>query len=169
MKPSFRLFSVALLLAAAVAACAPGASADVNRFDYRDGATYVVPAGTTLFVTAAYDLDDLGLEVRDVARAGLRWIPMGVSGSSASAARLISRTSVDAPDGWEVGVWQTRIERSKPFAQRDDEDAPFDYVLRLTARVAVPSSAAGLTRRVQVEHQARDGNANTLSFLVQAD
>lgn len=168
MLPARLLFTV-VLFAAALAACAPGANADVARFDYREGATYVIPAGTTLFVTAEYSLDDLGLEVRDVARAGLRWIPMGVSGSSASAARLISRTSVEAPDGWEAAVWQTRIERTVPFADRDDPDAPFDFAVRLTARVVVPQEAAGLTRRVRVDHQARDGDSNTMTFLVQAD
>lgn len=169
MTMTARSLIALLFLVTAMAACVPGAASDTARFDYREGGTYVVPAGTTLFVTAEYDLDDLGLEVRDVARAGLRWIPMGVSGSSASAARLISRTSVDAPEGWEAAVWQTRIERNVPFADRDDPDAEFDFVLRLTARVAVPQEAAGLTRRVRVDHQARDGDSNTMSFLVQAD
>lgn len=152
----------ALLLAAA---CGPLAADDGVRVDYRDGATYSVPAGGTLYVAHVLQLDDVGLSVADVRQAGLRWIPLGIRGQSTSAATLVTVAPPEAPEGWEVRLWQARFVRERPLG---DPEGAYAYRLEVDLRVDVPEEAYDLTRRVHVRVVARDGGATTLSFLVRA-
>lgn len=148
-----------------VAACGPLAADDGVRVDYRDGATYSVPAGGTLYVAEVLALDDVGLSVADVRDAGLRWIPLGIRGESVSAAQRVTIAPPEAPEGWEVRLWQARFVRERPLGE---PQGAYAYRLEVDLRVDVPEEAYDLTRRVRVRVLARDGDGATLSFLVHA-
>jgi hypothetical protein len=168
-SPLFRPRAVRLVLAtvvvAALTACGPLATGDAVRVDYRAGASYDVPAGGTLYVTAQLELADLGLTEQDVRDAGLNWIPLGIRGESANALGWIVMTPPEAPADWEVRSWEIRVIRERPVGR---PDAPGVSRIEATVRVDVPESAYELTRRVSTRLAVRSGGSYPLSFLVAA-
>ena len=101
----------------------------------------------------------------DVRNAGLRWIPLGIRGESTNATTLVTIAPPEAPEGWEVRLWQARFVRERPLG---DPEGAYAYRLEVDLRVDVPEEAYDLTRRVRVRVLARDGGGANLSFLVRA-
>lgn len=164
--PSRRPFALAVLSLLLLAACGPLAAGDATRVDYRNGATYVAPAGSPLVATVELPLARTGLSVAALRRANLTWIPLGIRGESANAARLVSLATIEAPDDWEVRLWQARIVRE---ASMSDREAPPTTRLEAEIRVDVPASAYDLTRRVRAELVVHGGARVPIDFLVEAE
>ena len=154
------------LLVVALAACGPMAAGDASRVDYRPGATYEVPAGTTLYVAAETPLGETGLTPSMLRRAGLVWIPLGIRGESANASTLVTLGDVQAPEEWQVRLWQVRLVRERPLGERDASPA---YRLEAEVRVDVPASAFDLTRRVTARLHVQGGDSLPIDFLVRAE
>lgn len=159
------LLASILFLAATLVGCGPLAAGDARRVDYRAGASYDVPAGSTLYVTADLGLAAFGLDEQDVREAGLNWIPLGVRGESANALGWIVMPPPDAPADWQVRLWEVRVIRERPVGR---SDGPAMSRVEATLRVDVPESAFDLTRRVTARLAARSGGSLELSFLVAA-
>ncbi|MDZ7800008.1 MAG: hypothetical protein U5K81_04335 [Trueperaceae bacterium] len=155
----------AMALTLALAACGPLAADTGPRYPYEEGATYDVRAGDTLYVTATYPIAEIGLSEQDVRDARLNWIPAGFRGESANASRLLRAAEPDAPPGWQVRPWQTRMVRERPLGRTQAADA---YRLETELRVDVPEEAYDLTRRVRVELAVQDGDTLDFDFLVRA-
>ncbi len=155
------LAAVGVLLLAG--ACGPLATADVPRFDYRRDATYAVPAGGALNVRWSLDLDAVGLTPGQVEETNLTWIPAGTRAESANVAnRLVTLADPQVEDGWQVRLWQARLER-EPAA------GGYAYRLDVELRVDVPESAWDLTRRVSGRLAGRAGDGTSFTFLVRAE
>jgi hypothetical protein len=157
--------ALAAALVVALAGCGPLAAGDAVRVDYRAGATYDVPAGDTLYVTADLSLADLDLAESDVRAAGLNWIPLGIRGESANALGWIVMAPAEAPPGWDARLWEIRVIRERPLGRAD---AAGVSRIEATLRVDVPESAFDLTRRVTARFSARAGGSTELTFLVAA-
>jgi hypothetical protein len=136
------------------------------RAAYREGATYEVPAGGTLFLRSSWSLGELDLTPADVRAANLNWIPLGIRGASANGAPLVTITPPQAPEGWRVRLWEARVVRERPLGA--DEDDPPVYRVDVELRVDVPEEAFDLTRRVRTHVVARDGGEATIDVLVRA-
>lgn len=162
--PFWRAFAAALFLSV-LTACGPLSLGEGTRVDYRSGATYDVPAGDVLYVEARLDLAALDLDERDVAEAGLNWVPLGIRGESANALGWITFAPPEAPQDWQVRLWEIRVVRERPLGR---EDGPTTSRIEATLRVDVPESAFDLTRRVTARLAARRGGSATLTFLVSA-
>jgi len=154
------------LLAVLIAGCGPLTADDAARYDYRQDATYAVPAGSVLYVREELPLAALELEPADVRAQSLNWIPLGIRGESASAVGWITIAPPDAPDGWQVRLWQARIVRERPLG---DPEGDYTYRAEIELRVDVPEEAYDLTRRVTARVVARGGGEVPLTFLVRAE
>lgn len=154
------------LLVVVLAACAPTAAGDAARVDYREGATYAVPAGSSLFVVLDLTLEEAGLTADALRRMNLTWVPLGIRGDSANASRLVTLPTAEAPEDWDVRLWQARVLRERPLGERD---ATFSYRLEVELRVDVPTSAEGLIRRIRGQLRMEGGATLPLDFLVRAD
>lgn len=157
---------LAALLAVLVAGCGPLAADDAARYDYRQDATYAVPAGGVLYVREELSLAELDLTPSDVRAESLNWIPMGIRGESASAIGWIVIEPPEAPSGWRVRLWQARVVRERPLG---DPEGVHDYRVEAELRVDVPEEAYDLTRRVTASVVARGGGEVALTFLVRAE
>jgi hypothetical protein len=160
--------SLAALVAvlALTVGCAPLGPAEGVRAEYRQGASYDVPAGGTLFLRSSWSLGELDLTPADVRAANLNWIPLGIRGESANAAPLVTITPPQAPEGWRVRLWEARVVREVPLGAGDDASAV--YRIDVELRVDVPEEAFDLTRRVRTHVVARDGGEATIDVLVRA-
>jgi hypothetical protein len=156
---------LALAWVLALAGCGPLAADSGARYRYEEGATYDVRAGDTLYVTATYPIAEIGLSEQDVRDARLKWIPAGFRGESANASRLLRAAEPEAPPGWQVRPWQTRMVRERPLGRAQASD---QYRLETELRVGVPEGAYDLTRRVRVEVTVQDGDTLHFDFLVRA-
>jgi len=158
------LIAAGVALLVLLAGCGPLATEGV-RVEYRSDATYDVPAGDVLYVEASFDLAAFDLDEEAVRRAGLNWIPLGIRGESANALGWITMAPPEAPEGWEVRLWEIRVVREVPVGR---SDAAAVSRVSATLRVDVPESAYDLTRRVRARLAARSGGSTTMSFLVAA-
>ena len=156
---------LALLLLLALAACAPLDAGDASRVEYRAGATYPVPADSALYVELDVPLERTGLTTTAIRSVSPTWIPLGITGESANASRLVTLMNVEAPEDWQVRLWRARLVRERPVGERD---APWSYRLELELRVDVPASAYDLTRRVRADLQVRGGERLPVDVLVEA-
>lgn len=157
---------VVALLALALAACAPTASGGVTRADHLPDATHVVPAGSVLYVVVDVPLEETEISVDRVRRAEFTWIPLGIRGESANASRLVNFPPPEAPEDWQVRLWQTRILRERPLGE---PEGSFAYRVEAELRVDVPASAEGLVRRIRGELRFADGATLPLDFLVRVE
>lgn len=157
---------VAGMIAGLMTACGPLATGTDARYDYRQDATYVVPAGGVLYVTEELSLSELDLTPTDVRAESLNWIPLGIRGESASGIGWITIAPPDAPDGWQVRLWQSRVVRERPLG---DPEGRYTYRIEIHLRVDVPAEAYDLTRRVTARVMTRDGGEVPLTFLVRAE
>ncbi len=160
------VLAAAVLVAGLIAGCGPLAADDAGRYDYRQDATYAVPAGGVLYVREELPLAALELEPADVRAQSLNWIPLGIRGESASAVGWITIAPPEAPSGWQVRLWQARIVRERPLG---DPEGVYTYRAEIELRVDVPEEAYDLTRRVTARVVARGGGEVPLTFLVQAE
>lgn len=157
---------LAAVLAAALTGCAPGIASGGDRVPYREGTTYDAPAGGTLYVTLDRPLDETGLTTDLVRRQNLNWVPLGIRGESANATGFVTLPPPEAPEDWEVRLWQTRVIRERPLG---DPEGPLSYRLEIELRVDVPASAEGLTRRIRGGVRIEGGETIPIDFLVRAD
>lgn len=157
---------LAVLLISALAACAPAAGGATARVDYQAESTYVVPAGSTLYVVLDLPLEDAGLTEERVLRAGFNWIPLGIRGDSANAQQLVTLPPPEVPEDWEARIWQSRIVRERPLGE---PEGSFAYRLEIEVRVDVPASAEGLVRRIRGQVRIEGGTTLPLDFLVRAE
>lgn len=156
-----RLAVGATLLVALLVACVPAATV-VTRLPYREGATYVVEAGSILDVSTTVSLAEAGLDVSDVVGGAGLWIPSGGGEESAVAMTLWGFVDIEVDDGWVARSWDVRVFRSS------DSDAPDAYRFELVTRIEVPREAYDLTRRVRGTWVARQGERLPFDVLVQA-
>lgn len=165
-RPSPFLTALAAASAFLLASCGPLASGQDARVPYVPEATYAVPAGSSLYVTLELPLEEVGLVPADLPGYGFTWIPLGIRGESANAARIVTLPPPDAPEDWSVRLWQARILREVPLA---DLEGPYAYRLEAEVRVDVPASAEGLVRRVRGQLEIDGGETLPLDFLVRAE
>lgn len=161
-----RLAATAVAIASLLVACAPTAAGAAARVEYRHGATFAVTAGSTLYVTLDLSLEEAGLREEGIRRSDFNWVPLGIRGDSANATRLVSLSSLEAPEGWQVRSWQTRLLRERPLG---DREGAFGYRLESELRVDVPASAEGLLRRIRGELVVAGGATLPVDFLVRAE
>lgn len=138
-----RRLSPLLLVAVALAGCAPAATGTSPASPYPIASQDIsTTAGGTVYVEAHYTFADFNIDPTTI--TGMMWIPSGYSAETAVFTSGFDLSNVQVPQGWSLSLTQVKAVHTTVAAARTIDKSKDKYTLTVLLKVqAKPEAVAG--------------------------